>query len=191
MKQRGHQDHLLGSSECVPPTFPPTALASDASVAAYADWLLGAAIHAPPSHTELPHITGPAHVMGEHGLAIADLPDWFRTLDDRRRAKTPSPCRSSAPPPRPYVRRPGTNARLRTLLQLLCRGAKPVLSSAVDGATRVRIRRTGGLAAQYASLSDDEAAKYAGHRHFLLALAAALSLVPASVATNLAASHAP
>ena len=178
MKQRGHQDHLLGSSEYLPPTFPPTALASDASVAAFTDWLLDAAIHAPPSHTELPHITGPAHVMGEHGLAIADLPVWFRTLDDRRRAKTPSPCRSSAPPPRPYVRRPGTNARLRTLLQLLCRGAKPVLSSAVDGATRVRVRRTGGLAAQYASLSDDEAAKYAGHRHFLLALAAALSHVP-------------
>ena len=76
------------------------------------------------------------------------------------------------------MRRPGTNARLRTLLRLLCRGAKPVLSSAVDGATRVRIRRTGGLEAQYASLSGDEAAKYAGHRHFLLALAAALSLVP-------------
>ena len=178
MKQRGHQDHLLGSSERMPPTFPPTALASDASIAATADWLLDAAIHAPPSHTELPHITGPAHVMGEQGLAIADLPDWFRTLDNRQRAKTPSPCRASAPPPRPYERRPDTSVRLRTLLQLLCRGAKPVLSSAVDGATRVRIRRTGGLAAQYASLTDAEAATYAGHRHFLLALAAALSHVP-------------
>ena len=178
MKQRGHQDHLLGSSERMPPTFPPTALASDASIAATADWLLDAAIHAPPSHTELPHITGPAHVMGEQGLAIADLPDWFRTLDKRQRAKTPSPCRASATPPRPYERRPDTSVRLRTLLQLLCRGAKPVLSSAVDGATRVRIRRTGGLAAQYASLTDAEAATYAGHRHFLLALAAALSHVP-------------
>ena len=207
MKQRGHQDHLLGSpdgqphvsasnsgsdtanhyatwrqgdswAQYLPPTFPPTELASDASVAAFTDWLHDAAVHAPPSHTELPHITGPAHVVGEHGLAIADLPVWYRTLDDRRRANTPSPCRSSAPPPRPYVRRPGTNTRLRALLQLLCRGAKPVLSSAVDGAARVHVRRTGGLAAQYASLSDDEAATYAGHRHFLLALAAALSHVP-------------
>ena len=142
MKQRGHQDHLLGSpdgqphasasnsgsdtanhyatwrqgdswAQYLPPTFPPTELASDASVAAFTDWLHDAAVHAPPSHTELPHITGPAHVVGEHGLAIADLPDWYRTLDDRRRANTPSPCRSSAPPPRPYVRRPGTNTRLR------------------------------------------------------------------------------
>ena len=145
MKQRGHQDHLLGSSERMPPTFPPTALASDASITATADWLLDAAIHAPPSHTELPHITGPAHVMGEQGLAIADLPDWFRALDKRQRANTPSPCRASATPPRPYERRPDPSVRLRTLLQLLCRGAKPILSSAVDGATRVRIRRTGDL----------------------------------------------
>ena len=208
MKQRGHQDHLLGSPDglphtgisnlssdmanhyatwrqgdtwarYLPPVFSPTALASGASVEAYTEWFFDAAVHGPPSHTELPHITGPAHVVGEHGLAIADLPDSYRALDDRQRANTPSPCRSSVPPPRPYVRRLDASSRFRTLLQLLSRGAKPVvLPSAADGGTRVRIRWTGGLAAQYESLSDAEVTTCDGHRGFLLELAAAFSRVP-------------
>ena len=128
MKQRGHQGHMLGSPDGLPPVsdanldsnlakhhvqwrqgdawarypppeFSPTTLASDASATAFAEWFFDAAVHAPPSHTELPHITGPAHVEGEHGLAIADLPDSYRALDARQRAKTPSQCRTSVPPP--------------------------------------------------------------------------------------------
>ena len=157
-----------------PPAFPPIELSSGASVEAFTTWLLDAAIHAPPSLTELPHITGPAHVVGPHGLAIADLPGWYLALDDRQRARLPSPCRASLKPPRPYERRPDASCHVRELLQVLSRGAEPVLPSAVDGATRVRIRRTGGLAAQYAALSDLDATTYIGHRQFLTKLTDAL-----------------
>ena len=81
-------------------------------------------------------------------------------------------------PPRPYVPRPDASSHFRTLLQLLSRGAKPVRRSADDGSTRVRVRPTGGLTAQYQSLTDAEITTYDGHRAFLLALASALSLVP-------------
>ena len=39
---------------------------------------------------------------------------------------------------------------------------------------RVRIRRTGGLAARYASLSDLDVTTYTGHRQFLTKLTDAL-----------------
>ena len=56
------------------------------------------------------------------------------------------------------------------------RQARPPI--AADGGTRVRIRRTGGLTAQYESLSYAEVTTYDGHRGFLLALASVLSHVP-------------
>jgi len=173
MKQRGHQDYMINSPGGLP-AFSPIELSSEASAEAFTTWLLDAAMHAPPSLTELPHITGPAHVVGPHSLAVADLPEWYLALDDRQRARRPSPCRTSVEPPRPYQRRPDASGHVRELLRVLSRGAEPVLSSAVDGAMRVRIRRTGGLAARYDALSDLDATTYIGHHRFLTDLTDAL-----------------